>query len=79
MEFGALGKWPHQGVYAIHYLSVTPHLVSQIIMEVDYFTTALPQEHVFLLILVLEMTRVIVTSLYVYSLSSPQDVSAVVV
>lgn len=46
LEFGALGKWPHQGVYAIHYLSVTPHLVSQIIMEVDYFTAALRQEHV---------------------------------
>lgn len=26
-------------------ICVTPHLVSQIIMEVDYFT-ALPQEHV---------------------------------
>lgn len=32
-----MGKWPHQGVYAIHYLRLTLHLVSQIIMEVDYF------------------------------------------
>ncbi len=45
-EFGSLGKLPHQGVYAIHYLSVTPHRVSQMIMEMDYFTAALHQEYV---------------------------------